>query len=62
MRAAPRLPLGLYYEPEPTSPDELPLMRRIDDLHLKYPLYASRKLSDVLRKEGQDANRKRISG
>ena len=51
---------GLYYEPEPTSPDELALMRRIDELHLKYPFYGSRKLSDVLRKEGREANRKRI--
>ena len=51
---------GLYYEPEPTSPDELALMRRIDELHLKYPFYGSRKLSDVLRKEGHEANRKRI--
>jgi putative transposase len=51
---------GLYYEPVPTSPEELALMRRIDELHLKYPFYGSRKLSDVLRKEGREANRKRI--
>ena len=51
---------GLYYEPEPTSPEQLALMRRIDELHLKYPFYGSRKLSDALRKEGFDANRKRI--
>ncbi len=51
---------GLYYEPEPTSPDELALMRRIDELHLKYPFYGSRKLSDVLHKEGREANRKRV--
>jgi putative transposase len=51
---------GLYYEPEPTSPEQLALMRRIDELHLKYPFYGSRKLSDALRKEGFEANRKRI--
>ena len=51
---------GLYYEPEPTSPEQLALMRRIDELHLKYPFFGSRKLSDALRKEGRDANRKRI--
>ena len=51
---------GLYYEPEPTSAEQLTLMRRIDELHLKYPFYGSRKLSDLLRKEGKDANRKRI--
>jgi putative transposase len=51
---------GLYYEPEPTSLEQLALMRRIDELHLKYPFYGSRKLSDALRKEGFEANRKRI--
>jgi putative transposase len=51
---------GLYYEPEPTSPEELALMRRIDELHLKRPFYGSRKLADALRKEGWEANRKRI--
>jgi len=51
---------GLYYEPEPTSPEQLALMRRIDELHLKYPFLGSRKLSDALRKEGLEANRKRI--
>lgn len=51
---------GLYYEPEPTSPDELALMRRLDELHLQYPFYGSRKLADALRKEGRDANRKHI--
>jgi hypothetical protein len=31
---------GLYYEPVPTSPDELELMRRIDELHLKCRIWA----------------------
>jgi len=51
---------GLYYEAESTSAEELALMRRIDELHLKYPFYGSRKLSEVLKSEGYDANRKRI--
>jgi putative transposase len=51
---------GLYYEPTPTSPEELALMRRIDELHLNQPFYGSRKLSYLLRQEGSDANRKRI--
>jgi putative transposase len=51
---------GLYYEPVPQSPEELALMRRIDEIHLKHPFYGSRKLSDVLRKEGREANRKRV--
>ena len=51
---------GLYYEPEPTSAEQLALMRRIDELHLKYPFYGSRKLAVTLRSEGRDVNRKRV--
>jgi putative transposase len=51
---------GLYYEPKHTDPEELALMRRIDELHLKYPFYGSRKMSVSLRAEGQAANRKRV--
>jgi len=51
---------GLYYEPVATSPEELMLMRRIDELHLKYPFYGSRKLSHELRGEDREANRKRV--
>jgi putative transposase len=51
---------GFYYEPEPTSPEELALMRRLDELHLKYPFYGSRKLAVELKNEGRDVNRKRV--
>jgi transposase InsO family protein len=51
---------GLYYEPEPTSPEELALMRRIDELHLQRPCFGSRMLADALRKEGREVNRKRV--
>ena len=51
---------GLYYEPEATTPEQLALMRRIDEIHLKCPFYGSRKISLELRTEGRDANRKRI--
>jgi len=51
---------GLYYEPEPTSPNELALMRRIDELHLKHPCFGSRLLAVTLRGEGRDVNRKRV--
>jgi len=43
---------GMYYEPVPTSHEELALMRRIDELHLKWPFYGSRKVSQELRKHG----------
>ena len=51
---------GLYYEPEPTSPEQLALMRRIDELHLKHPFYGSRKLSAAAAQRGTGSNRKRI--
>jgi putative transposase len=51
---------GLYYEAIATSVDELALMRRIDEIHLKWPFYGSRKVSRVLRDEGRGANRKRV--
>lgn len=51
---------GLYYEPVTTSEEELALMKRIDELHLKYPFYGSRKLALELRGEGHVVNRKRV--
>lgn len=51
---------SLYYQPKPTSPEELALMRRIDSLHLEFPFYGSRKLTRCLKDEGKDVNRKHI--
>ena len=33
---------SVYYLPCPTSPDDLALMRRIDELHLDYPFAGAR--------------------
>jgi putative transposase len=51
---------GLYYQPSPTSTDELDLMRRIDKLHLKWPHLGSRKLARELAKQGLSVNRKHV--
>ena len=51
---------GFYYEPEPTDPEELALMRRIDELHLQHPFYGSRKIAQALKTEGHEINRKRV--
>jgi putative transposase len=51
---------GLYYEPAPTDQEELSVMRRLDELHLKLPFYGSRKLALELRGEGVSINRKRV--
>jgi putative transposase len=49
---------SVYYEPEPTSSEQLVLMRRIDELHLKLPFYGSRKMATVLSTNGVRVNRK----
>jgi putative transposase len=52
---------GLYYDPVGTSAEELALMRRIDEIHRKWPAYGSRKLCEALRAEGVTVNRKRMT-
>ena len=49
----------LYYRPVPVSADDLSVMRRMDELHLAYPFYGSRRMAAVLRREGRAVNRKR---
>src|SRR4029077_6465 len=51
---------SLYYRPAPVSADDLAVMRRMDELHLAWPFYGSRRLAAVLRREGWPVNRKRI--
>ena len=51
---------SVYYEPVGTSSEQLGLMRRIDELHLKFPFYGSRKLARCLKAEGKDVNRKHV--
>ena len=51
---------GLYYERVGTSAEELALMRRIDEIHLEWPFYGSRKLCESLRNEGTVVNRKHM--
>lgn len=51
---------SLYYRRVPVSADDLTLMRRMDELHLAYPFYGSRRLAAALRRDGWSANRKRI--
>jgi putative transposase len=44
-----------YYQPQPISPEDLALMRRIDELHMDWPFAGARMLSRILRREGQPA-------
>src|SRR3984957_5630455 len=49
-----------YYDKRPASADDLALMRRIDELYLKWPFYGSRRMGAQLRGEGYEVNRKRV--
>ncbi len=51
---------SVYYEPTATDPEELGLMRRIDELHLKCPFYGSRRLAQELGTAKDGVNRKRV--
>jgi putative transposase len=39
---------SVYYRPVPISPKELGLLRLINEIHLAYPFYGSRKIRDEL--------------
>jgi putative transposase len=49
-----------YYRAEPVSEEDLELMRLIDEIHLRWPFYGSRRLRDELQERGHTVNRKRI--
>jgi putative transposase len=49
-----------YYEPCGESSENLVVMRRLDELHLEYPVYGSRRLKVLLEREGFVVNRKRV--
>ena len=50
----------LYYQPTPVDPDDLALMRRMDELDTKWPFYGSRRMLAALRQDGVMVNRKRV--
>ncbi len=49
-----------YYRTKPISPQDLELMRTIDELYLQNPSSGSRSLSRQLRRLGKKVNRKRV--
>lgn len=52
---------GVYYQPRPESFENLALMRRMDALHMDRPSFGSRGLMKLLRREGHNACREKIS-
>lgn len=51
---------GYYYEPAPTSREDLALMRRIDRLWTRRPFFGSRQVTLALRNKGLVINRKHV--
>jgi putative transposase len=51
---------SIYHAPKGESEETLALMRRIDELFLKYPFYGSRQMARLLRREGLAVGRHRV--
>jgi transposase InsO family protein len=47
-------------EREPANDNDLALMRRIDELFIAWPFLGSRRMTAMLRAEGETINRKRV--
>ena len=50
----------MYYTPREVSPEDLALMRRMDESHLEPPFAGARLLRDLLRPEGFQAGRQHL--
>ena len=51
---------SLYYEPAGETPENLRLMRLIDEEYTAHPFYGSRKMTEWLTARGEVVNRKRV--
>jgi len=51
---------SVYYLPQPVSPADLALMRRIDELHLEHPFMGARMLRDQLNRQGLAVGRRHV--
>ncbi|TRZ76454.1 MAG: IS3 family transposase [Deltaproteobacteria bacterium] len=51
---------GVYYTSVPLSAKDIELMRQIDEIHLAYPFYGSRKIRNELWAKGYDLGRDRV--
>ena len=52
---------SLYYEPLGESPENLRLMRLLDEQYTRAPFYGSRRMVAWLESQGWEVNRKRVS-
>lgn len=53
---------SVYYRPQPESQEELDLLKRLDELFTENPIFGSRRLRVVLKREGVLVGRRRIRG
>ena len=53
---------SVYYEAVAQDPDELALMRRIDELHLEFPFYGSRRVARERRSCTTSSRRRSYAG
>jgi putative transposase len=51
---------SVYYLPQPVSPADLALMRRIDESHLEHPFMGARMLRDQLNRQGLAVGRRHV--
>ncbi len=51
---------SLYYKPAPETPENLRLMRLIDEQYTACPFYGSRRMTEWLIRRGEEVNRKRV--
>jgi len=51
---------SVYYRPRPDSQEELDLLKRLDELFTENPMYGSRRLQQMLKREGVLVGRRRI--
>ena len=51
---------SVYYRPRPESQEELDLLKRLDELFTENPMYGSRRLQQMLKREGVLVGRRRI--
>ena len=51
---------GLYYAPVEPSAQELSLCHRLDELYTAHPFYGVRRMTEMLRRQGQTINPKRV--
>jgi len=52
---------SLYYQPQPISPADLALMRRIDALYLAHPFFGSRRITHMLKRQGEKVGRLHVA-